>query len=431
VLFKKVSMLLAALTAVLTIAACSEKLEGGASCPLLCPEQAVDLRDTTIEAVVFDTTVAGLPPIGSENFLMLASHGDTLETRAIVRFDTIPQSFTAGNNVDSTITHLDSAVLVVPIVKPDSAHRPKNPITIEAYNVDSLSTDSTSVATDTVSSVLSTFFRPNRLIGSKTFRPESLLDTLQIPISTDTVLDRVQTGRRLRVGFRLVSNPGYDLRIGSQEGLNPVSLRLRASRDTAAKPITLTPSSRTPLNQDFLSVPLGDYAVVVRGINTLTPATILAVGGVPSRRSLLRFDVPSRIVDSTTIVRASLILTQTPNRRLNPRDSFYVFPAAVLAQSTITDVKTLLQFVGGIGGFGLDSLRLAPGDSGQKSFQIVALVRTWKGNAATVSPRSIALRSSEEGQAPGEIDFFSSRAAAALRPKLRLTYVPQTSFGLP
>ena len=30
------------------------------------------------------------------------------------------------------------------------------------------------------------------VIGTKTFAPESLLDTLRVPISTDTVLDRVK-----------------------------------------------------------------------------------------------------------------------------------------------------------------------------------------------------------------------------------------------
>src|SRR2546423_4693329 len=100
VLLKKASLLGAACAAVLSIAACSEKLEGGGigSCPLLCPQQAATLKDTTIDAVTFDTTVTGLPSIGAERFLMLASHGDTLETRAIVRFDTLPQTFTSGNS---------------------------------------------------------------------------------------------------------------------------------------------------------------------------------------------------------------------------------------------------------------------------------------------------------------------------------------------
>lgn len=430
-MLKKFLTLIAGGAAVLTIAACSENLDAGSSCPLLCPAQAATLRDTTIEAVVFDSTVVGLPPIGSENFLMLAAHGDTLDTRAIVRFDTLPQSYTAANSTDSVIVKLDSAILVMPIVKPDSAHRPKFPVTIEAYNVDSTPPDSLSLATDTVSSVLATFFRPDRLLGSRTFAPESLLDTLHLPISTDSVLSRVLAGKKLRVGFRLRANPGYHIEIGSTTNGLPVSLRMIASLDTAAQPVVVTPLSNTPKGQDFLSGPLADYSIVVKGGGTNLVPGVIGVGGVPSRRTLLRFDIPSRIVDSTTVVRAALILTQKPNRTVAIHDTLTIFPSAVLAQSSITDVRSLLQFVSAQGAFGLDTARAAPGDSGLVTLQIGSLVRTWRGNAPSISPRAIALRSQGEGGAPGEIDFFSAEAAPALRPKLRITYVPQTSSGLP
>jgi hypothetical protein len=434
VLRKKFLMLALGIASVLSIAACTEKLESGTACPLLCPQQAATLKDTTIEAIVFDTTISGLPSIGAERYLMLASHGDTLDTRAIVRFDTLPQTFVGANNTDSIIAKLDTAMLIVPIIRPDSLHRPRTPITIEAYNVDSFPPDSITLPTDTVASVIATLFRPARLLGSKTFAPESLLDTLQIPLQADSVLDRVLKGNRLRVGFRMVTpaGQGYDLRIGTTGTSTPVTLRMRASKDTAAKAVFVSPLSNTPKGQEFIAGPLADYSIVVKGGGAAT-SQLLAVGGVPSRRSLLRFNVPSHIVDSTTIVRASLLLTQTPNRRVAVRDSVYVFPSAILAQSgsAITDIRTLLQFVGFAGQFGLDSLRMAPGDSGLRSFQVVGLVRTWKGNTSAVSPRELSLRSTTEGQTPGEIDFFSVEAAPALRPRLRITYVPQTSFGLP
>jgi hypothetical protein len=423
-LYKKVSWLVVAVAAVFSIASCTENLDAGKSCPLLCPEQSITLRDTTIDAVVVDTTILGLPPIGTETFLMLASHGDTLETRAIVRFDTLPTTFTAGNATDSAITHIDTATIVAPILKPDSAHRPSGPVTIEAYDVDT-------VATDTSSAILGSLFRPDRFLGSKTFAPESLLDTLRIPISTDSVLDRVQKGTKLRVGLRLVTAKGYDIRIGSTGAALPVTLAIRASKDTAAQVVSVSPLSNTPVGQAFLAGPLADYTIVLKG-GTVTPANLVSVGGVPSRRSYFRFDVPTRIVDSTTIVRASLLLTQVPHRGVDQRDSVYIFPLAVLAQPTVTDIGSALQFLGSNGQFGLDSLSLAPGDSGVRSFEIVGLVRTWKGQPATISPRAIALRSALEGAAPSQIDFFSTRVTTpALRPRLRITYVPATSYGLP
>ena len=419
-MLKRVTLLGVAACVVAAVA-CSDNIEAGKSCPLLCPEQTVTLLDTTVDAVVQDTTITGLPPIGTETYLMLSSHGDTLDTRAIIRYDTLPQTFTI-NAVDSVITTIDSAYLVTPLLT-DSTRRPTAPVTIEAYDVDT-------TGADTASAALASLFRPDRLIGSRTFAPESLLDTIRVPISTDTVLDRVTKGTRLRVGLKIVSASGADLRLGSTQLGLPVTLTIKASLDSTATPVTVTPLSSTPTNQSFLAGPLADYTIVVNGGTGAAPA-LLGVGGVPSRRSYLRFAVPSHIVDSTTIVRAELMLTQVPNRRVDPTDSVYVYPLAVTASPAVTDVSTLLQFLSSSGQFGLDSLLLAPGDSGQRVFEMVGLVRTWHLQATTVSPRSIALRSGAEGQLPGEIDFVSTRGPVALRPRLRITYVPQTSFGIP
>jgi hypothetical protein len=136
-------------------------------------------------------------------------------------------------------------------------------------------------------------------------------------------------------------------------------------------------------------------------------------------------------VDSTTIVRASLLLTQAPNRRLDVHDTVIVYPLAILAAPSVTDIASQLQFVAAPGFLGLDSLILSPGDSGPRAFEIAGLARTWRGQPLTVSPRTLALRSSAEAGFPAEIDFYSTSAAPSLRPRLRITYVPQTNFGLP
>jgi hypothetical protein len=138
---------------------------------------------------------------------------------------------------------------------------------------------------------------------------------------------------------------------------------------------------------------------------------LLSVGGPPPRRAFLRFNIPSRIIDSTTIVRASLLVTQSPNRFVDAKDSIKVYPVAVLSTPAVTDVTSLLQFVGNAGEFNLDSLFIAPGDSGVKSFEIVGLTRLWKNQPATVAQRAVALLAGTEGSVRA-IDFFSSRAPA-------------------
>lgn len=420
-LLKQLLVFAAGVATVVSLA-CTEQLDAGKSCPLLCPEQAITLKDTVIDAIIDDTTLVGLPPIGSELYSMLASHGDTLDARFIVRFDTLPATFTKGG-LDSTITTIDSAFVVAPRFPGDSLKRPAGPITVEAYDVDT-------IEADTSSAILASLFRPDRFLGSRTFRPESLTDTLRIPISTDTVLNRVTTGHRLRVGLKLVTAQGFDMRIGTTIAGTPATLRIIASLDTSSRPVNVNPISNSPPNQLFLSAPLDDYTIVVNG-TAATPNTLLGVAGVPSRRVFLRFNVPSHIIDSTTIVRATLQLTQAPNRRVDAKDSAFVFPVAILAQPTVTDIASQLQFLSAHGFLGLDSLNLAPGDSGLREFQIVGLVRTWHGQTLQASPRTLGLQSGGEGGLPGEVDFFSTLAPPAVRPRLRLTYVPQSNFGIP
>jgi len=129
VLHKKAFGLLVGGAAVAIIGACADNPEAGRSCPLLCPQQSLTLRDTTVDAIVSDTTVTGLPSIGNETFMMLSAHGDTVDTRAIIRFDTIQQDYTKSG-FDSTIVHIDTAQLVVPVVT-DSLHKLTAPVTIE------------------------------------------------------------------------------------------------------------------------------------------------------------------------------------------------------------------------------------------------------------------------------------------------------------
>jgi hypothetical protein len=61
---------------------------------------------------------------------------------------------------------------------------------------------------------------------------------------------------------------------------------------------------------------------------------------------------------------------------------------------------------------------------------VLALARSWRTLTKTV-PRALALRIGFEGAQPAELRFFSSEASPALRPKLRITYLPKSEFVLP
>jgi hypothetical protein len=78
----------------------------------------------------------------------------------------------------------------------------------------------------------------------------------------------------------------------------------------------------------------------------------------------------------------------------------------------------------------LDSSRLVPKDSGLKVINVLTLARGWKSLPADV-PRAVAFSIGLEGSQPSELRFFSSKASAALRPRLRLTYQPRNESAIP
>lgn len=412
------------LAAALAVSGCTEKLTSANGCPDLCPQETIALRDTIIEGVLVDSSLTGFPPLGFEPTLILAVRGDTLDTRAIVRYDTLPQRYQIpGASSDSTINRIDSAFVRTPIVVPDSTGLPKAPVTLEVYNVSAAASDTGTAA------ILAQFTDANRL-GSRTFRPESLTVKLPVKISTAALLAAVKNGTKFRIGLRVRSTASAELRVLSTASDSGTTISMYVSPDTAVKPLILTPLSATPADQPFTAGALTDFLVVAAGPPPPSSDAI-RVGGVPGSRAYIRFDLPMAIVDSAAVVRATFLLTQKP-LRASPRagDRVYAYVLPLGASKVVTDIRTAIQFAGPAGSFGLDSVGLAPRDSGLRSLEIANLVRTWRLAGSDV-PRAIALALSSESISTSAVDFFSREAAPAVRPRLRLTYVPRSQFGLP
>jgi hypothetical protein len=159
----------------------------------------------------------------------------------------------------------------------------------------------------------------------------------------------------------------------------------------------------------------------------------MSVGGVPGRRAYLRFTIPRRFTDSATVVRATLRLTQQPTRFGSARDTIALHAQVGLASPQITDLRRAASIIGAPGLLVSDSLLTFPSDSGVKTFELYSLVRAWGAQALVINPppRSVILRASAEGTFPAEIRFFSTTAPAALRPVMRISYIPNVSYGVP
>jgi hypothetical protein len=422
---------------VLAIHGCTERLEGGGACPILCPDQNVELRDTLVAAVVLDTTLTSYPATGDEPQLLLTSRGDTLETRIIIRYDTLPTTYRPPNSpTDTPIETVQEAQLAIRLQFP--TRRPEQTVTIEAYDVDTTLADG--APSDTAAATMLPLFRQDRFLGSLTFRPTdidggegaSATDSIaRIAINDAHVLGKIQAKARLRVGLVVRAAESAELIFHGVAGLRPQELSFKVSADAAVPRRGTGPYSATPTER-FIANSLSDFVIIAQKRAAQTPAEVLAIGGVPGRRAYLRFELPRGIVDSTSVVRATLLLTQYPNRlAAHSADSISLYPQPVVASELVTDLHKAATLLGGGGAFRLDSLRAAPDDSGDVSIEVVGLIEVWRTTKSEEASRVLVLRLPREGVGPDELYFFSTEAAAALRPRLRIVYVPRLGIGLP
>ena len=411
------------------IAGCSEDLDSGKACGTLCPLANEQLRDTVLDPVALDTTLAGFPVLGTPRPLLLAVDPapDSLDVRAVVRFDSLPSRYAPPSGGDSVaITAVDSTFLTLRL--DTTGTQLPAAATLEAYDVD------TPTGEDTATATLAPLFRPDRRLGTLALDSGATLgDSIRVPISDSAFATKATAGDRLRIGLRLVSTGRARVRVLSARTGTALSsfaptLSFDAADDTVYRAVRVSPSSSAPTGDALTAAAATDAVLVVQSPRSAVGSDLL-VGGVPGRRTLLRFNLPIQLTDSTDVVRAVLELTQRPVRYLPGADSVVVRSEGVLATTTVTDLVQVAALAAPVG-LGADTVTLSPADSGLRSFSLVTLIRAYRALPATTT-RAVTLRSLSEGAQTGEIRFFSSEAPAAVRPRLRLTYIPRTSFGVP
>jgi hypothetical protein len=404
-------------TLIAILAGCSEQVTGSLGCPDLCTDQSGSLRDTVLTAsVVQDTTLMGFPLFGSTPDLTLVARGDTADVRVVARYDTLPNTYTKPNGETDSIRVVDTAHVL--FVVDTTIAKPRVAVRIDAFDVDATSDDVDAVVP---------LFRADRLLGSKVYQPADVKDTLQLPLSNAAVLAKIRANKPLRIGLRISAAGPVQLRIAGSTRI-PI-VRFRPTADTAVKLDTVVIRSKTPANDPARAAGLLFYPVVVSGALPPPPATRLAVGGVGGARTYLRFDIPDIVLDSVQVVRATIQLEQLPSRSVGgSADSITLSALAVYAAPSVKDLYTLSGFSLPVGG---PSLTLVPKDSGLKELELALLVRGWKERGSKNVNRAVFLRATQEGASPGELNFSSVKGPGALRPRLRLTYVPRRGFGLP
>lgn len=406
----------------LAAAACSEKLDSTVGCPELCPNQGIEVINVTIDPVIVDTTVNATAPFGAEPLMLLASRGDTLDSRVVIRFDSLPQRYrrVASDTTTTEITTVDSARLQVRLDL--SELQMSGSLTVSAYDIDASGTD-TSVAD------LAPLFSTDRLIGSQSFVKADLKDSLRIPLSNAAVLAKARANARLRIGLRITSGTGQ-FHIRAVESGGSAVLSFRVSADTAIKPLTFTPLSRTPAGSVSEQLTLADFRLLVRTPPGGPPQSLL-VGAIPAKRMYMQFVIPKSILDSSSVVRATLLLTQMPNRGFGPLDTVKIVTHIGIAGRAIRDPEQASRLIAAAEFTQIDTLRVVASDTGTREIDIAPILRIWRAQGDTLGPRALVLRSGLEGMSAAQAWFFSTESTPGLRPRLRISYTPANPFGLP
>jgi hypothetical protein len=407
-------------------AGCSEDLESSGTCPILCPEQDVPIQDTVLlAAVTLDTTLSRYPALGSESRIPIIHSGDSVEARAVIRYDVVTTTITpiiSGQTPPAIpISSVDSARVLLRFE--DTLSIRTTPITLEVYDVDTAAADTATAAVDAL-------FRGDRLLGAATFEPADVKDSAFVFLDNARILAKLQAGGRVRLGVRAVSDETVFLRLEASGSGREAVLGYRGFADTAVRSLTFSPNSATPVEPETVRSELADYGIVHSGAGSAA-ADELLVGGLPGRRAYLRFDIPRRLIDSTTIVRATLVLVQRPSTALFSGQSTSVYAQTVLAGAEVTDPGKAVLILAPLTGTGLDSLNLDPRASAARSLEVANTVSYWRVRPDSVLPRALVLRSPTEGLIPRELRFYSVEASADLRPRLSISYIPRVNFGLP
>ncbi|HEV2180935.1 MAG TPA: hypothetical protein VGR59_11490, partial [Gemmatimonadaceae bacterium] len=433
-------VLLGLLVGIATVmGACQENLAGGAACPSLCPD-TLTVKDIILSGTqAFDTmtNVVGVPPLGTEQQLLIANYvqgGDSVQTAAILRFDSLirilPDTDTLA--APKPITRVDSSGVKFTVIAPTDTTRDTilvpDSVTFQVFDVDVNAAD---LDTAPVHAQLN-----NPPLATRTVPRDSVIGAHSILLDTGWVAEHVREGKRIRLGIRIQTKKSTQLRIGSSDGGLPASLFYFGFSDTTKAFTQRNVNTHTAGAPPFSS--LADYDLVLKGTPPPAPG-ILAAGGIPGYRIYMRFSVPSALIDSSTrIVRANLIIQQLANvdfGTADTADTILLQPAVVQASPGVTNIAAaalLASVPSALGITGVPTVNFHPDVSRPDTIPLVGVFTLWRTQGPLRSQRAIVLESSGEGVEPRQYLFYSNAAAdSTLRPRIEISFVPKSGFGLP
>jgi hypothetical protein len=388
-------------------AGCQEKLTAPGDCPALCPGGSSQVFDEVINAITgADSSFSGYVQKTSANGLLISNGLEGYETRAIMRFSRRSDTVTVRDTARSYT--IDSVAFGFNLLARDTT---VPGLRILLYRLPaSIDTTATYASVDPA-------FVPGNLIREIVV-PDSVKRGAIRTVLTGADLARVSipaadTGV-LALGLRIDSPDTTGIRIAaSSSGSGGVFITYATLDVPDTGTAKLRTFSLSPTFNTFVLPP-----------QPIPDTTLLVVGGEPSSRALIRFELPAHIRDSATIVRATLELTPVA-----PISGLNTDPAVLQARGVLADLGAKSPVNSTAGRVPADTIEVG---STAVNLEAVRLVELWLGPTARPASLVLAMAPEIEAASFSRPVFYSTRAAdPAVRPRLHISYLRAFPFENP
>lgn len=385
--------------------ACQERLTAPGECPELCPGGEAQVFDTVLSPRPgSDTSYAGFVSRHRAGALLVSSGLPVLESRAVYRFNARRDSIEVRDTFRAYT--VDSALISVNLIRRDTL---VNGLKLYLYRIDPAAADSEATfATITAQLV-----------------PDAIIASLVVP-------DTLNAGL-LQTVFRGADIGKVDLPVAGN-GVLAIGVAMAAEQPSGVR-IGATAAGTGATFVSYVTVDVPDTGAVRKQTLTATTAfntyviesprtsdpDLLTVGGEPSSRALLRFDLPRLIEDSATIVRATLELLPAAPLIGLPTD-----PPLLEAKALFADLGAKSPVTSDARFIASDTLPVGSADTVR--LDVTSIVRLWQ--ASDERPQAVFLSLLPEAASFTRPVFGSTRAGPGA-PRLRITYLKPYPFETP
>lgn len=390
---------------------CTEDIAAPGTCPEFCPDAEIEVRDTLLTNLVErDSSYFGYVAGYLGKVMPVTSAGAAVASHGAVEFQAFPEDIlfnSVGGRAD--IISTDSFRVDLRMLdRNESISGLEILLYTLPIGIDSSTTFAEVDSVVAAGALLGVVAVPDTLERDSTATSDSV--AVSFPASSLPTFEDDERRVAMAISVRGAGGPTF-AEFGTAEGALSARLTRFATVDSSGTEVV-----RSEVRGVAFDTFLSDSGPPVA-------ADELVAGRTPSARALLRFIMPSSIIDSATVVGATLYLVPVAPTLGAPQDTFELQANALSAdfgaKSPIVLITSSAQ----------DTVT-APvtdvpvGTMDTIAIDVTPILRNWQ---ATSRPHSMIIRVSPEGGSLGAVLFGGSRHPTGA-PSLRVTYVNPFRF---